>query len=106
MASRDEMKEVRDYLRTQMKLIKNDPYLAPVSANVSARIVKWNKNEHSVLICVRDTSKDETPYNSPYCRWIWTHTWGGGNACLWKWDIWKELNDVVCNMLHPDRIPF
>lgn len=106
MASRDEMKEVRDYLRTQMKLIKNDPYLASVSANVSARIVKWNESEHSVLICVRDTSKDETPYNSAYCRWIWTHTWSSRNTCFWKWDIWQELNDVVCNMLHPSRIPF
>ena len=106
MNSRDEMKEVRNYLREQVKLIKADPYLASVSANVEARIVKWNKNEHSVLVCVRDTSKAETPYNSPYCRWIWTHTWSGGDCRFWKWDIWKELNDVICNMLHPDRIPF
>ena len=98
-----EMKEVRNYLRHQIKLIKADPYLASVAANVSARIVKWNKNEHSVLVCVRDISQPETPYNSRYCRWIWTHTWSSRDTRFWKWDIWKELNALVGEMRYPSR---
>ena len=106
MDSTFEMKQVRNYLRDQMRMIKNDPFLADVANRVSARIVKWNKREHSVLICVRDLNAPETNWNSAGCRWVWTNTWGSNNYCHWRWDIWKALNDLVNNMRFPDRLSF
>ena len=102
MNSKMEMKRVRNYLRNQMDCIRKDPYLASVSGNLSCRIVKWDAKRHGVLICVRDVSRPEQKWDTPFCRWIWVHTYGSH----WKWEVWKELNDVVVNMMHPDRIPF
>ena len=102
MNSKMEMKRVRDYRRNQMNCIRKDPYLASVSNDLSCRIVKWDAKRHGVLICVRDTSRPEQRWDTPFCRWVWVNTYG----FRWKWEIWKEMNDVVVNMMHPDRIPF
>lgn len=100
MNSTDEMKIVRDYLRRQVKRIKLDPYLSDVAPHIEARILKWNKREHSILVCVRDTRYPETPYNSNHCRWVWTQTWCSRDTRFWKWEIWRVLNDIVCHMRH------
>lgn len=93
-----EMKVVRDYLRHQIKLIQKDPYLPVASKCVSARIVKWNKRDHSVVIVLRDERAEQTPYNSYGTRWVFVNTWGNH----WKWDIWKELNALVIRAEHPE----
>lgn len=100
MNAKLEMKVVRDWIRHQVKAIKADPYLANVSNDVSIRIVKWNHHDHSVLVCARDLSKPETPYNSEFCRWVWVHTWVTGQFQWWKWNIWREINEVVNHMQH------
>ena len=99
MDSRAEMKQVRNYLRDQMKLIRNDPFLKDVANRVSARIVKWNKKQHSVLVCVRDLSAPETTYNSKGCTWVWVYTWRSDNGNYsWLWKIWEALNELINNM--------
>ena len=98
MKAKLEMKVVRDWIRHQVKSIKADPYLANVSKDISIRIVKWNQHDHSVLVCARDLSKPETPYNSEFCRWTWVHTWVTGQFQWWKWNIWREVNEVVNHM--------
>lgn len=98
MSAKDEMKEVRNWLRGQVRMIDKDPYLSYAHGKVSARIVRWEASEHRVLVCVRSTEVSETSWNSNLCRWVWIHTWGGRDCRFWKWDIWKELNDVVINM--------
>ena len=98
MNARDEMKQVRDWLRNQVRMIDKDPYLEYAHGRVSARIAKWKANEHRVLVCVRCTDVAETSWNSELCRWVWLHTWNGQDSRFWKWDVWKELNDVVIKM--------
>ena len=105
MNAKDEMKQVRNWLRGQVKSIQSDPYLESVAARVSARIVKWDAKGHRVLVCLRDLSKPETPYNSISTRWLWVTTYCGKYSSF-KWNIWRELNDLVVNMQHPDRLPF
>ena len=99
--SRVEMKQVRNYLRDQMRIIKNDPFLANVADRVSARIVKWNKREHAVLVCIRDLSAPETNYNSKGCTWIWVRTWRSGGYYPWLWRVWEALNELINNMRLP-----
>ena len=96
--STKEMKVVRDYLRNQIKLIQKDPHLPIASKCVSARIVKWNKRDHSVLVVLRDERAEQTPYNSYGTRWVFVNTWGNH----WKWDIWKELNALVIRAERPE----
>lgn len=98
MNARDEMKQMRDWLRNQVRMINKDPHLKHAHGRISARIVKWKANEHRVLVCVRDLSKPETPYNTEFCRWIWSYTWSGEDSRFWKWDVFKELNDVLVKM--------
>lgn len=102
--STKEMKVVRDYLRNQIKLIQKDPHLPIASKCVSARIVKWNKRDHSVLVVLRDERAEQTSYNSYGTRWVFVNTWGNH----WKWDIWKELNALVIRAERPesDYFPF
>ena len=103
--SRVEMKQVRNYLRDQMRIIKNDPYLADVADRVSARIVKWNKRDHSVLVCIRDLNAPETNYNSNGCTWMWVHTWRSGGYFPWLWRVWEALNELINNMRLAARNP-
>ena len=103
--SRVEMRQVRNYLRDQMRLIKNDPFLADIADRVSARIVKWNKKQHAVLVCIRDLSAPETTWNSKSCRWLWVHTWRGESSYPWLWKVWGELNDVINNMRLSNKQP-
>ena len=105
MDSKAEMKQVRNYLRDQMRLIKNDPFLADIADRVSARIVKWNKKQHEVLVCMRDLSAPETTYNSAGCRWLWVHTWRNVAYYPWLWKVWGELNDLINNMRLSNKQP-
>ena len=99
MDSKAEMKQVRNYLRDQMRLIKKDPFLADIADRVSARIVKWNKRDHSVLVCIRDLNAPETNYNSAGCRWLWVNTWRNNVAYYpWLWKVWEALNELINNM--------
>ena len=101
MDSKAEMKQVRNYLRDQMRLIKNDPFLADIADRVSARIVKWNKKQHAVLVCIRDLSAPETTYNSAGCRWLWVNTWRNVAYYPWLWKVWEALNELINNMRLP-----
>lgn len=105
MDSRAEMKQVRNYLRDQMRLIKNDPFLADIADRVSARIVKWNKKQHAVLVCIRDLSAPETTYNSKGCRWLWVHTWRNVAYYPWLWKVWEALNELINNMRLSNKQP-
>lgn len=98
MDSTREMKQVRNYLRDQMRIIRNDPFLANVADRVSVRIVKWNKRQHSVLICIRDLNAPETNHNSSGCHWLWVYTWRSGEYYLWLWKVWEALNELINNM--------
>lgn len=104
MNATKEMKIVRDYIREMVHKTKNDPYLLDIDVKnrLAARIVKWNKRRHEVLVCVRDLNDQETMWNSRTTRWVWVRTY----SQFWRWDIWKEVNNIVCNMRCPDRIPF
>ena len=103
MDSKAEMKQVRNYLRDQMRLIKNDPFLADIADRVSARIVKWNKKQHAVLVCIRDLSAPETTYNSAGCRWLWVNTWRNVAYYPWLWKVWEALNELINNMRLPAK---
>ena len=105
MDSKREMKQVRSYLRDQMRLIKKDPFLADIADRVSARIVKWNKKQHAVLVCIRDLSAPETTYNSKGCRWLWVHTWRNVAYYPWLWKVWEALNELINNMRLSDKQP-
>ena len=105
MDSKAEMKQVRNYLRDQMRLIKNDPFLADIADRVSARIVKWNKKQHAVLVCIRDLSAPETTYNSAGCRWLWVNTWRNVAYYPWLWKVWEALNELINNMRLPNKQP-
>ena len=106
MDSRVEMKQVRNYLRDQMRIIKNDPYLADVADRMSARIVKWNKRDHSILVCIRDLNTPETRWNSAGCIWVWVHTWKCGGYYPWLWRVWGAINDVINNMRLRLTVPY
>ena len=100
-----EMKRVRDYLRNQVKMINKDPFLAKAANRISARIVKWNKREHSALICIRDVEAEYTKWNTADCCWLWVYTWHSANGYdHWKWEIWQELNNLVIKILHSETI--
>lgn len=94
-----EMKVVRDWLRSQVSLIQRDPHLPIASKSISMRIWKWDKDYHSAVIEIRDVTKPLTYYNSEYCRYIRVNTWG----FHWKWEVWRELNNMVIRIEHPDR---
>lgn len=96
--SKREMKVVRDWLRGQISRIQRDPYLPVASKCISARIMKWNQNAHSVVVILRDERVEQTSYNSYGTRWVFVNTWGKH----WKWDIWKELNSLVIFAEHPE----
>lgn len=102
--ARREMKQLRDWVRSLVSRTKNDPFLADldVANRLEVRFVKWNKRGHEVLVCVRDLRQPETYWNSSGTRWSWVRTGSQHN----RYAIWKEINDVVCNMRHPDRLPF
>jgi hypothetical protein len=104
MNSTNEMKIVRDYIRKLVKRTKNDPYLNEydVKNRLSVRIVKWDKREHRVLICVRDLKHPEVKWNNYYIHWDWIRTCGH----FWRYNIWRAVNDIVCNMRCEDRLPF
>ena len=93
-----EMKVVRDWLRGQISQIQRDPHLPVASKCISARIVKWDKRAHWVVIQLRNERVEPTLYNSDGTRWIAVSTWGQ----FWKWDIWKELNALVIRAEHPE----
>lgn len=99
MDAKVEMKEVRDWMRKQRRLIDRDPYLADVRGKLTFRIVRWDKRYHSVLIVVRDESQPETPYNSGSTTWLRLNTWSDFR----KWELWKAINDMCCRIRHPDR---
>ena len=103
--STKEMKVVRDFLRHQIKLIQNDPYLPVASKYISARIVNWNRRTHSIVIVLRDERVEQTSYNSYGTRWVLVNTL---NSFFWKSKIWNELNDLVIRTEHPElnNFPF
>ena len=88
------MKQVRDWLRVQRRMIDNDPYLQDVRGKLSFRIVKWDARKHAVLVLVRDESKPETPFNSDSTHWVWVHTWDDFR----KREMWKAINDMACRI--------
>lgn len=94
MDAKVEMKQVRDWLRVQRRLIDNDPYLQDVRGKLSFRIVKWDARKHAVLVLVRDESKPETPFNSDSTHWVWVHTWSDFR----QWEMWKAINDMACRI--------
>lgn len=101
MEPREEMKRVRNFLRRQVNLINKDPYLAFVHGRISARIVKWDKRAHWVVVCIRDMSQPESNWNSDSCRWIQLYT----STDSWQWQIWKELNEIVIRARPRDSQP-
>ena len=94
------MKQVRDWLRVQRRMIDNDPYLQDVRGKLSFRIVKWDARKHAVLVLVRDESKPETPFNSDSTHWVWVHTWDDFR----KREIWKAINDMACRIRWQVRV--
>ena len=94
MDAKVEMKQVRDWLRVQRRMIDNDPYLQDVRSKLSFRIVKWDARKHEVLVLVRDESKPETPFNSDSTHWVWVYTWSDFR----KWEMWKAINDMACRI--------
>ena len=93
MDAKLEMKQVRDWLRRHIKQVNADPYLAAAHNRIEARIVKWNRNSHSVLVCVRITDRPFTQWDSEFCRWVWVDT----DSQFRVWHIWKALNDIIVN---------
>ena len=96
--STQEMKVVRDWLRGQITQIQRDPHLPIASKCISARIVKWDKRAHWVVVQMRDERVEPTLYNSRGTRWIAANTWGKH----WKYDLWKQLNALVICAEHPE----
>lgn len=92
-----EMKTVRNWLRSQISQIQRDPYLPVASKCVSARIMKWDKRSHWVVVQLRDERTEPTLYNSHGTRYVAVHTWGKH----WQWDLWNELNALVVRIEHP-----
>ena len=90
--SKMEMKVMRDFLRRQMKHIRNDPFCRDFAPYLSARIVSWSR--HGMLICVHDNRAPFTNYNSLGCRWC---------VCRYgsDWErakVWQSLNQVCVDM--------
>ena len=102
--STKEMKVVRDYIREMVRRIKNDPYLLDIDVKnrLLVRIVKWDKRTRGVLICVRDLKGQETMWDSHTTRWFWVHTY----SHFWKYNIWREVNNIACYMQYSDKLPF
>lgn len=91
MNAREEMKTVRNWLRRQVKLINNDPYLKDCHGRIEARIVRWDARSHSMLVKVQDKARPETPYSCGSTRWLWVSVW----SIFWKSNIWREMNHIV-----------
>ena len=104
MNSTNEMKVVRDYIRKLVKRTKNDPYLDKydVKNRLSVRIVKWDKREHRVLVCVRDLKYPEAKWDCYHTHWNWIRTYGR----FWRHSIWEKVNDIVCNIIVKNLLPF
>lgn len=62
-----EMKAMRDFLRQQNKLIRNDPFCRDFAPYLSAHIVSWSRR--GILVCVHDRRAPFTNYNSFGCKW-------------------------------------
>lgn len=90
MNAKLEMKQVRDYLRHQRKLIDNDPHLADIRGKLTFRIKRWDAYRHSIQIVVRNENLPETPYNSYGTRFVWVEPWGVN----WKRQLAKVLNEL------------
>lgn len=90
MNAKVEMKQMRDWLRRQRKIIDNDPYLADIRGKLTFRVVKWDARCHYCVIVVRNENLPQTDWNSYSTRWLGFHTWETG----WKWKLWRELNDL------------
>jgi hypothetical protein len=90
MNAKVEMKQVRDYLRHQRKLIDNDPHLADIRGKLTFRIEGWDARHHSIRIVVRNEDVPRTPYNSCGTRFVWVNSW----SVSWKWELAKALNEL------------
>ena len=94
MNAKLEMKQVRDWLRQQRKLIDNDPHLADIRGKLTFRIVQWDARCHSCVIVVRNENLPQTNWNSHSTHWLRVHTW---DLC-WKWRLWQILNEMCHNV--------
>ena len=98
MEAKREMKLLRNWTRQALSNLRADPYCTEAAYKVNVRFVKWDRNHHAVLVCVRDTSKPETPYNSQFCRWDWVYTC----SVFAKSDISRMVSQVMCAIHHPE----
>ena len=98
MKAKGEMKALRDYVRAQMKLLRNDPFLADVAPHVEVRFLKWDSRNHSVVLVFRDTRQPQTDYNSRGTKYEQVDTWNRGRY----WKVWEALNRLVCDMRYPE----
>lgn len=104
MNAKVELKEVRDWLRHQIRQINADPYLIEAHGRIEARIVKWDQRARRVLVCIRDRAHPETPYSSHHCVWAWVDTFNAKDG-FYRWTLWKALNQVVVAARYP-QLPF
>ena len=87
------MKAMRDFLRRQMKHIRNDPFCRDFAPYLSARIVSWSRN--GILVCIHDSRAPLTNYNSFGCKW---HYCSGYN----RWDR-NKIMDLINQICHAMR---
>jgi hypothetical protein len=95
MNAKQSMKNVRDFLRRQMDLIRKDPYLAPIAPHLEVRIERWDEIRHEVYVVVRDRREEDQGWNTSTCQhaWIWTE------SQFYKGEMFVLINKVVCNMM-------
>ena len=98
MEAKQEMKQLRNWVREALRNLRADPYCAAVASNVEVRFVKWDKSNHSVLVCIRDTSRPETNYHSQFCRWEWVYTY----SRFAQSEISRAIGNLMCCMQHPE----
>lgn len=99
MTAKEEMKALRNYVRAQMKLLRNDPFLADVAPYVEVRFLRWDARNHGVVLVFRDTRYPQTKWDSRGTRYEYIHTWGGRN---FYYRVWANLNKLVCDMRYPE----
>ena len=83
-----EMRAMRNFLRQQNKLIRNDPFCRDFAPYLSARIVSWSRR--GMLVCVHDRRAPLTNYNSFGCRWHYCQTYNQRD----KYAILESINKI------------
>ena len=85
------------WVREQVRLVKNDPYLAPHGEHVVVEMVRWDKKNRRGLFVVYDNREGKVLWDTDHCKWHWIDF----DSRFSKWHFFEMFNAVLVNARYP-----